>query len=256
MLTFFPFSIDLSAARGVMIVVMPALAISACSQPMPQGNEAQKASAPAAATKAAHHDGAHLQHHSPATDANPSSTNMGEKPPHIMAYMTIMDAMHQGMSAGVQAKNADVAFAQGMIAHHQGAIDMAKIELQYGKDAQMRALATQIMAAQQGEIAYMQNWLKQDNSLGHHPDSLQTALQAYEHSNLKYHNAMMQGMMATNPDVAFAKGMIPHHQGAITMAEVEKKYGKNKEMRQLATQIKQAQAPEIVQMQNWLAAQK
>ena len=133
---------------------------------------------------------------------------------------------------------------------------MAKIELQYGKDAQMRALATQIMAAQQGEIAYMQNWLKQDNSLGQHPDSLQTALQAYEHSNLKYHNAMMQGMMANNPVVAFAKGMIPHHQGAIAMAEVEKKYGKNKEMRQLATQIKQAQAPEIVQMQNWLAAQK
>ena len=59
MLTFFPFSIDLSAARGVMIVVMPALAMSACSQPVPQGNEAQKASATAAATKAAHHDGAH-----------------------------------------------------------------------------------------------------------------------------------------------------------------------------------------------------
>ena len=250
MLTFFPFSIDLSAARGVMIVVMPALAMSACSQPMPQGNEAQKASAPAAATKAAHHDGAHLQHHSPATDANPSSTNMGEKPPHIMAYMTIMDAMHQGMSAGVQAKNADVAFAQGMIAHHQGAIDMAKIQLKYGKDSEMRALAENIIKAQQIEITQMQTWLSK------HKDDKAPTNTAMPEMDMKSHDAMMQGIMDSDPDVAFAKGMIPHHQGAIDMANTELKMGKDKEMLQLAKQIKSAQDPEIKQMQAWLDSKK
>lgn len=38
---------------------------------------------------------------------------------------------------------------------------------------------------------------------------------------MKMHPAMMQGMMAKDPDVAFACGMIAHHQGAIDMAEVE-----------------------------------
>ena len=61
--------------------------------------------------------------------------------------------------------------------------------------------------------------------------------------------------MDSNPDVAFAKGMIPHHQGAIDMADVEEKYGKNQQMLNLAKKIKQAQTPEIKQMQDWLAKQ-
>ena len=64
---------------------------------------------------------------------------------------------------------------------------------------------------------------------------------------------MMQGIMDSDPDVAFVKGMIPHHQGAIDMSDVEQKYGKDSEMLKLAEQIKQAQTPEIKQMQDWLA---
>ena len=71
-------------------------------------------------------------------------------------------------------------------------------------------------------------------------------------------NQMHQDMMAAaqykDPDVAFAAGMLPHHIGAVKMAEVELKYGKNPEMRKLAEDIINAQQAEIEQMQKWLKA--
>jgi uncharacterized protein (DUF305 family) len=52
----------------------------------------------------------------------------------------------------------DKDFAMMMIPHHQGAIDMAKVELQYGKDQQLRAMAEKIIAAQEAEIAELKKW--------------------------------------------------------------------------------------------------
>lgn len=75
------------------------------------------------------------------------------------AYNDAMMKMHGEMSAGMTG-DADVDFAKGMIPHHQGAIDMAKIELKYGKDPELRKLAEDIVKAQEGEIAFMNAWLK------------------------------------------------------------------------------------------------
>lgn len=52
----------------------------------------------------------------------------------------------------------------GVLPHHQAAIDMAKTQLIYGKDPQMRRLAQEIIADQQSEIELMQLWLKQHES--------------------------------------------------------------------------------------------
>jgi uncharacterized protein (DUF305 family) len=76
------------------------------------------------------------------------------------AFKAAMMKMHQGMMVSYSG-NADVDFVESMIPHHQGAIDMAKIELQYGKDPEMKKLAGQIVQARETEIRQMQAWLQQ-----------------------------------------------------------------------------------------------
>jgi uncharacterized protein (DUF305 family) len=81
-----------------------------------------------------------------------------EMSPWAQAYDDANSAMHAGMMIDYS-DNADLDFARSMIAHHQGAIDMAKIELQHGKDPEMRKLAQAMIAAQEAEITQMQAWV-------------------------------------------------------------------------------------------------
>lgn len=76
------------------------------------------------------------------------------------AFKAANAKMHQGMAIEFSG-DADVDFARGMIAHHQGAIDMAKVELEFGKHPVQRKLAEAVIKAQEAEIADMQAWLKQ-----------------------------------------------------------------------------------------------
>jgi uncharacterized protein (DUF305 family) len=75
------------------------------------------------------------------------------------AFKAANDKMHKEMDIAFSG-DADVDFIKGMIPHHQGAIDMAKVVLAHGKDAETRKLATEIIAAQEKEIAFMRDWLK------------------------------------------------------------------------------------------------
>lgn len=151
----------------------------------------------------------------------------------------------------IQAFNdADVLFAQGMIPHHEQAIEMADIALDPTTSAgdAVRALATRIKAAQDPEVeqmtALLTTWGK--------PLTMDMSAPAM---------AAMEGMMSpeamesldalTGPafDAAWATMMIEHHRGAISMAEVVTSSGTSPEIRTLAEAIIAAQRAEIAEME-------
>ncbi|AHK43524.1 hypothetical protein OV14_1713 [Ensifer adhaerens OV14] len=93
-------------------------------------------------------------HHGSAEAAAPA----GDTSASSKAFAEVNARMHKGMDIAFTG-NADVDFVRGMIAHHQGAIGMARVELEYGKDEQLRKLAEDIIKAQEGEIQMMKDWL-------------------------------------------------------------------------------------------------
>jgi len=87
--------------------------------------------------------------------------DMNAKPaasPADKAFAASMRTMMKNMNSKPTG-NPDKDFVLMMIPHHQGAIDMAKVELQYGTDPELRQMATDIVAAQEREIAQMKDWL-------------------------------------------------------------------------------------------------
>jgi len=87
-----------------------------------------------------------------------SGMAIGAESPSTAGYKAAMDKMHADMMVEYTG-DPDVDFVQGMIPHHQGAIDMAKVVLANGKDPEIRKLAEGVVKAQEAEIKEMQAWL-------------------------------------------------------------------------------------------------
>ena len=68
------------------------------------------------------------------------------------------ERMMKAMEGSAYTGNADADFVSHMIAHHQGAVDMAQVELKYGKDPQLKRLANNIVESQRREIKFMKAW--------------------------------------------------------------------------------------------------
>lgn len=153
-------------------------------------------------------------------------------------------------AAATEHNEADTMFAQGMIPHHEQAVEMSEMMLQK-KDipASVTDLATRIKAAQAPEIETMTGWLKAWN----------------EPAQMASGHGMGDGMMGdadlnkleaaqgTEAAKLFLTGMIAHHQGAVMMAQTEMSQGKNADAIKLSKDIVTAQEAEIKEMQDLLA---
>lgn len=150
----------------------------------------------------------------------------------------------------------DVTFATDMIPHHAQAVEMADMALARDTDADVKALATQIKAAQAPEIAQMGGWLRGWDA------PVPTDSHMTDHmAGMSGGDGMMSSDEMTQLDAAsgtaFAKlfltGMTRHHQGAVAMAKTELAAGQNSDAKALATRIVAAQNTEIATMTRLLA---
>ncbi|HYH39989.1 MAG TPA: DUF305 domain-containing protein [Azospirillum sp.] len=94
--------------------------------------------------------GMHQGRNAPAMPADPASRG------YMQSMRTMNSAMRKPMTG-----NADQDFARMMLAHHQGAVDMARVELQHGTDPELKAMAQAIVDEQTKEIQRLQDWIRQ-----------------------------------------------------------------------------------------------
>lgn len=138
----------------------------------------------------------------------------------------------------------DQAFLAMMIPHHQMAVDMARIQLERGKDPQTRELAARVIKDQEGEIAQMQSWYR-DWFAGDPPSMPMSGAMAMMGMNMD----MDELRTTSKPDHTFLRMMVPHHAGAILMAEMTLAGSPRAEVQGLARDIVAAQSAEIGDMQ-------
>lgn len=167
--------------------------------------------------------------------------------------------MDHGMDLGPADAEFDLRFIDAMIPHHEGAVVMAEEALQKSKRPEIRQLAEAIIQAQNKEIAQMNQWRS-----AWYPKAPATPM-AW-HAEMGHMMAMspnqrksMMMQMDLGPadaafDLRFLDAMIPHHEGAVVMANDLLEKSDRPEIKQLAQAILTSQQAEIKQMQAWRKA--
>jgi uncharacterized protein (DUF305 family) len=174
----------------------------------------------------------------------------------LLITVILLSLFVQPASASNHAKNLqnlgmnEIMFAQGMIPHHQQAIDMSNMALKNGASPEVKKLAKEIIAAQGKEIVQLKYWLSATKS-----------------SMTMDHDMGMGGMLSKSDlialkklkgvkfDSTFLKAMIAHHEGALDMVSMLDRT-KNSEAKKIAIDIRAGQSAEITLMKKLLAKSK
>lgn len=154
-------------------------------------------------------------------------------------------------------KEIDVSFASGMIPHHDSAIQMARIARGQAQHQEIQTLAEAIIDSQEDEIARLEAaYERLTGQESHSRDHAQAGMahdvmgMSAEEMGMDMDPADLDG--ARPFDKAFIEMMIPHHEGAVKMAELQLEAGSDEELKALSRQIIEAQTKEIAEMNRWL----
>lgn len=174
----------------------------------------------------------------------------------ISGYVTeqdnIMNNMMESMMKVESSGNADISFLAGMIPHHQSAVEMAESYIRHGaENAEMKKLAENIIITQNEEINQMNEMIKSISESGEN-DAAKEASYLKEYNQIMHNGHSHSQNNYENVDMAFAEGMIEHHQMAVDMANLVLKYGNNEEVKKLAENIVEVQKKEIEEMNSFL----
>ncbi len=164
-----------------------------------------------------------------------------------------------GMDLGLADANFDLRFIDAMIPHHQGAVEMANVAQQKSKRPEIKKLADNIIKSQNLEITQMKQWRQAWYPSG---GDKPMAYNSQMGHMMEMSSDQMKGMMMSQDlgaadaefDLRFINAMIPHHEGAVTMAKDALNKSKRPEIKKLAQEIVKAQDIEIKQMQQWRKA--
>ena len=192
------------------------------------------------------------QHDRPAGAAHQKTNTNAKNTRPISPITDAMDKMMRQMHGAKSTGNNDIDFAAMMLEHHKGAVEMSKVEVDKGGNAELKTFAQQVIDDQNKEIEFMEDFLAKTPAT--------VSLNSADFQNAMHHSmmAMMDGSTVAYNDIDrdFAAQMIPHHQSAVDMAEAYLNYGKEPRLTTLCKAIISSQTKEISWLKEWLTKNK
>lgn len=214
------------------VLSIAAIAFAACGQSATNNNSAMN------------HGG--MNHNS----MNSNSMNMNGMNHNSMPMNSNMPMNHSGMKSDANAASApyDLQFIDTMIAHHEGAVEMAKMVDGKTQRTELKAFAQKIITDQNKEIAQMKEW--REKWFKGAPRAMNMEMPGMMDS-MKMDMSKLSNSKDNEFDLAFIEMMIPHHAGATTMAREAQTKAEHTEIKTLAGNIIKEQEAEIKQMNVW-----
>lgn len=193
------------------------------------------------------------------TDTDTATTNSTADLPSISndsatshgRLVKTMDDMMGKMHGMKMTGDFDVDFANMMIEHHQGGVDMAQVEVSDGKDEKMKALAREIIRKQKQEQEELRDFVK-----NYKPSGMKHA-EGELHKSMTGMESKMKAMQThADIDKDFAMMMTVHHEEAVAMAKMQLKHGMSAELKKMAKKMIDDQQKEIKEFNAWMKANK